>query len=64
MKATVPISSAGLKTACSQCNLQELCLPFGLSENDIDRLDELVGTRRKIKRQQHLYRAGDLVEAI
>ncbi|THF65981.1 fumarate/nitrate reduction transcriptional regulator Fnr [Pseudothauera nasutitermitis] len=64
MKATVPVSMASLKAACSQCNLQELCLPFGMSENEIDRLDELVGARRKIKRQHHLYRAGDLFEAI
>jgi CRP/FNR family transcriptional regulator, anaerobic regulatory protein len=64
MKATVPISVAGLKAACSQCNLQELCLPYGMSETEIDRLDELVGARRKIKRQQHLYRAGDEFEAI
>ncbi|CAI09052.1 Transcription factor Fnr [Aromatoleum aromaticum EbN1] len=64
MKATVPITVASLKVACSQCNLVELCLPFGMSENEIDRLDELVGARRKIKRQHHLYRAGDPFEAI
>lgn len=64
MKATVPVTVAGLKTACSQCNLVELCLPFGMSENELDRLDELVGARRKIKRQQNLYRAGDPFEAI
>lgn len=62
--ATIPITVAGLKTACSQCNLQELCLPFGLDNSEIDRLDELVGTRRKVKRQQNLYRAGDPFEAI
>ncbi|MDY0012871.1 MAG: fumarate/nitrate reduction transcriptional regulator Fnr [Rhodocyclaceae bacterium] len=62
--ATIPITVAGLKTACSQCNLQEMCLPFGLDNSEIDRLDELVGTRRKVKRQQNLYRAGDPFEAI
>jgi CRP/FNR family transcriptional regulator len=65
MKATVlPITIAGLKTACSQCNLQELCLPVGLEGREIDRLDELVGSRRKVKRQHGLYRAGDPFEAI
>jgi CRP/FNR family transcriptional regulator len=64
MKATVPITAAGLKKACSQCNLLELCLPFGMSDTDLDRLDELVGARRKIKRQQSLYRTGDFFEAI
>jgi CRP/FNR family transcriptional regulator len=64
MKAAVPITVKGLKASCSQCNLVELCLPFGMSEHDLDRIDELVGARRKIKRQQSLYRAGDSFEAI
>jgi CRP/FNR family transcriptional regulator len=35
-----------------------------MDEHEIQRLDELVGTRRKVKRQQPLYRAGDPFEAI
>jgi CRP/FNR family transcriptional regulator len=53
-----------LQVACSQCNLQELCLPVGLDEKELSRLDALVGIRRKIKRGQHLYRSGDGFEAI
>lgn len=64
MKATAPITIAGLKKACSQCNLLELCLPFGMSSPDIHRLDELVCAQRKVKRQQPLYRTGDPFEAI
>ena len=64
MRASVPITVNGLKTACSQCNLVELCLPFGMSGSELSRLDELVGARRKVKRQQNLYRAGDPFEAI
>ncbi len=64
MKATVPVSAAQLRSACSQCNLLELCLPFGMDDHEIQRLDELVGSRRKVKRQQPLYRAGDPFEAI
>ena len=64
MKSVIPVTPLEIKTACSQCNLRELCLPFGLDPNEVDRLDELVGSRRKIKRQQHLYRSGDAFEAI
>ena len=60
----IPITAPGLKVACSQCNLRELCLPFGLSENDMGRLDNLIGGGRKLKRGQHLYRAGDHFESI
>ena len=60
----IPLISAGLKLACSQCNLRELCLPFGLSESDMGRLDNLIGGGRKLKRGHHLYRAGDPFESI
>ncbi|MBP7444276.1 MAG: fumarate/nitrate reduction transcriptional regulator Fnr [Zoogloea sp.] len=64
MKSVVPITAVEIKTACSQCNLRERCLPFGLDPREVNQLDELVGSRRKIKRQQHLYRSGDPFEAI
>ena len=60
----VALNTPGLKVACSQCNLRELCLPFGLSDSDMRRLDSLIGGGRKLKRGQHLYRAGDPFEAI
>ena len=62
--ARLTVLSEGLKTACSQCNLQELCLPIGLSNNDLAQLDELVSVRKRLKRHQHLYRTGDPFEAI
>jgi len=64
MNSSIPINAADFKSACSQCNLHELCLPYGLNNAEIDRLDELVNTRRKVKRHQHLYRAGDPFNAI
>ena len=57
-----PFITPGLKLACSRCNLRELCLPISLSEDDTDRLDNLIGGGRKLKRGQHLYRAGDPFE--
>lgn len=60
----IPLIPPGLKLACSQCNLRELCLPFGLSKSDMGRLDTLIGGVRKLKRGQHLYRAGDPFESI
>ncbi|MBS1143009.1 MAG: fumarate/nitrate reduction transcriptional regulator Fnr [Proteobacteria bacterium] len=53
-----------IKTACSNCNLRELCLPFGLSLEELEKLDDLVSTRRRIKRGDHLYRAGEAFDAI
>ena len=53
-----------IKTACSNCNPRELCLPFGLSLEELERLDDLISTRRRIRRGDHLYRAGDPFDAI
>ena len=58
------VSLNNIKVACSQCNLRELCLPVGLSEDEFVKLDSLVGGRRKVKRGQSLYRAGDSFQAI
>jgi CRP/FNR family transcriptional regulator len=60
----IPLTITSLKAACSQCNLRELCLPYGLSENEIVKLDSMVASRRRVKRSQHLYRAGEQFEAI
>jgi CRP/FNR family transcriptional regulator, anaerobic regulatory protein len=48
-----------IKVACSNCNLRELCMPVGLSEEQIQRIDEVVATRRKIKRGGTLFRNGE-----
>jgi CRP/FNR family transcriptional regulator len=51
-------------TACSSCGLRELCLPCGLVKEDLTRVDELVYSRRRVKRGEHLYRAGDPFHAL
>jgi len=50
---------AKVSTRCSTCGLRELCLPCGLAGNSADRIDDMVYTRRRVKRGEHLYRAGD-----
>ncbi len=54
-----PPNIAKVPTKCSSCNLRELCLPCGLSGQDVDRVEELVYTRRRLGRSENLYRAGD-----
>ena len=63
-KAAQPICLTVVKTACSNCNLHELCLPFGLSHKEMEQLDALVSNGRRVKRGEHLYRAGDPFDAI
>jgi CRP/FNR family transcriptional regulator len=55
---------ATLKVTCSSCNLRELCLPVGLSESDLDRVEEMVASRRTLRRGEVLFRNGDPFEAL
>ena len=48
-----------IKVACSNCNLRELCMPVGLAPGELKRIDDLVATRRKIKRRETLFRNGE-----
>lgn len=48
-----------IKVACSNCNLRELCMPVGLNEAELRRIDELVAHRRSIKRGATLFRNGE-----
>jgi CRP/FNR family transcriptional regulator len=47
------------KVACSSCNLRELCLPVGLSRENLERLDTLVANRRTVAKGESLFRAGE-----
>ena len=48
-----------LKASCAGCSLHQLCLPMGLDEGDINRLDEIIGRRRRLQRDEILYRMDD-----
>ncbi len=53
---------SSLRVACSNCNLRESCLPMGLTLKEVEKLEELVASRRRIRRGDLLYRAGDFFE--
>jgi CRP/FNR family transcriptional regulator len=53
-----------IKVACSNCNLRELCMPMGLTDHDLNRLDDLVAVRRRIKRGDTLFTNGEKFSAL
>ncbi len=59
-----PINASTLRVACSNCNLRELCLPIGLSTDEMTRVEQIVTTRRKVRRGESLFRAGDHFESL
>ena len=54
-----PVNPTAIKVACSNCNLRELCMPMGLKAEELEKIDEVVSTRRKIKRGARLYSNGE-----
>ncbi len=55
---------ARFRTRCVTCNLREICLPCGLQANDMARLDEVVYTKKRLKRGETLYRSGEEFESL
>jgi CRP/FNR family transcriptional regulator len=54
-----PVSIPALKASCAACSMHQLCLPMGLADADIDRLDKIIGRRRRLAKDDALYRAGE-----
>ena len=52
------------EVTCSSCNLRELCLPESLSAAEMERIENLVYARRKVKRGETLFRAGDAFHSV
>lgn len=63
--ATAPhVRIEPLKVACSGCNLRELCLPVGMSDQQLDQLETMVSVRRSVARGESLFRSGETFEAL
>ena len=56
--------AAALSVACSRCNLRELCMPVGLSPLELERIDDVVATRRKVRRGAALFRNGEVFQSL
>jgi CRP/FNR family transcriptional regulator, anaerobic regulatory protein len=59
-----PLDAHSMKVACSNCNLRELCMPVGLAPEELERVDEIVATRRKVKRGAMLFRNGEAFQSL
>jgi CRP/FNR family transcriptional regulator len=52
------------EVSCSGCNFRELCLPSGACVEDLPQFDRVVFARRKIKRGEALFNAGDEFKSV
>jgi CRP/FNR family transcriptional regulator len=53
-----PTSNEAGAGKCGQCAYRSLCLPLGLSERDLARVESEIGCRRRLARGDALFRSG------
>ena len=63
MEHSEPAASR-FEVKCSSCNLRELCLPEGLTPEELKLVERVVYLRRRIKRGETLYSTGDEFNAV
>ena len=63
---TIPIQNASrrFEVTCGSCNLRELCLPQALSGDEMNLFERVVYARRRLKRGEALFAAGDTFKAV
>ena len=50
--------------ACSSCSLARICLPMGLEQRDLERMDGVVTRSAPMHEGDHLFRVGDAFKAV
>ncbi|WP_045757887.1 cyclic nucleotide-binding domain-containing protein [Xanthomonas albilineans] len=59
-----PMDLRQLKRSCSHCALNKICLPAGINQADLERLDMAVRDKRLLERGDYLYRQGDVFHSL
>lgn len=53
-----------VKSRCATCSLAELCLPLGLTRDDVGKLERLIEPHATLHADDHLFRVSDPFRAI
>ncbi len=59
-----PMDFSELKSVCCGCSIRELCLPAGLTDQEVLLLDQHMSHRQPIKKGESLYRTGDTFRSL
>ena len=53
------VSLKDITVACQECSLNEICLPVGIENEDMEQLDAIIDRKRPLARGEHLFQIGD-----
>lgn len=59
---SIPVTE--ISPRCSTCGMGQLCLPVGMSQQDLLKMDTLVQERVRVHKGETLYRMGDPLTAV
>jgi len=59
MTEATQINFDQLKVSCANCSLRELCIPQGMSEDELKLVDAIVERKKPVHKNDYLFRAGD-----
>jgi CRP/FNR family transcriptional regulator len=63
-QAATPVGARKFEVTCTSCNLRELCLTGCGTGVDIERVENIVYARRRVKRGESLFKSGDAFNAV
>ena len=52
------------RASCLHCRLSTLCLPYGLKQDEINKLESIVKQKRPIKSDEHLFRQDEECQSL
>jgi CRP/FNR family transcriptional regulator len=53
-----------LQVTCQNCSLSQLCIPRGLNQKDVERIGDIIGRKKSLRKGDYLYRQGDKFRGI
>lgn len=59
-----PLGATQPSARCSGCAMRHLCMPQGLPDEDLPKLEALICGARKLRRGEALYRSGDRFDSL
>ena len=64
MTEATQINFDQLKVSCANCTLRELCIPQGMSDEELKLIDTVIERKKPVHKNDYLFRAGDTNRSI
>ena len=64
MTEATQINFDQLKVSCASCSLRELCIPQGMTDDELKLIDTVIERKKPVHKNDYLFRAGDTNRSI